>query len=90
MVLIYLSLAANEVELLSISLLAIWIPFNVKSVLQSFAHFSVGLPFFFLLSCRNSLFILGIRYLLEVFFFLHLYWSIIALQWCVSFCFITK
>ena len=59
MVLIYLSLAANEVELLSISLLAIWIPFNVKSVLQSFAHFSVGLPFFFLLSCRNSLFILG-------------------------------
>ena len=25
------------------------------------------------------------------FFFLkHLYWSIIALQWCVSFCFITK
>ena len=22
--------------------------------------------------------------------FLHLYWSIIALQWCVSFCFITK
>ena len=24
------------------------------------------------------------------FYFLHLYWSIIALQWCVSFCFITK
>ena len=24
------------------------------------------------------------------FFFNHLYWSIIALQWCVSFCFITK
>ena len=24
------------------------------------------------------------------FFWLHLYWSIIALQWCVSFCFITK
>ena len=24
------------------------------------------------------------------FFFKHLYWSIIALQWCVSFCFITK
>ena len=24
------------------------------------------------------------------FFFLHLYWSILALQWCVSFCFITK
>ena len=24
------------------------------------------------------------------FFFSHLYWSIIALQWCVSFCFITK
>ena len=24
------------------------------------------------------------------FFLLHLYWSIIALQWCVSFCFITK
>ena len=23
-------------------------------------------------------------------FFKHLYWSIIALQWCVSFCFITK
>ena len=23
-------------------------------------------------------------------FFLHLFWSIIALQWCVSFCFITK
>ena len=25
-----------------------------------------------------------------LFFFFHLYWSIIALQWCVSFCFITK
>ena len=24
------------------------------------------------------------------FFFKHLYWSIIALQWCVTFCFITK
>ena len=24
------------------------------------------------------------------FFFEHLYWGIIALQWCVSFCFITK
>ena len=24
------------------------------------------------------------------FFFKHLYWSIIALQWCVSFCYITK
>ena len=24
------------------------------------------------------------------FFFKHLYWSIIALQWCVSFCFIKK
>ena len=24
------------------------------------------------------------------FFFKHLFWSIIALQWCVSFCFITK
>ena len=24
------------------------------------------------------------------FFFKHLYWSIIALQWCVSFCSITK
>ena len=23
-------------------------------------------------------------------FFKHLYWSIIALQWCVSFCFTTK
>ena len=26
----------------------------------------------------------------KTFFFKHLYWSIIALQWCVSFCFITK
>ena len=25
-----------------------------------------------------------------ILFFNHLYWSIIALQWCVSFCFITK
>ena len=25
-----------------------------------------------------------------LYFFKHLYWSIIALQWCVSFCFITK
>ena len=30
---------------------------------------------------------IGIR---NFFFFKHLYWSIIALQWCVSFCFITK
>ena len=27
---------------------------------------------------------------LSFLFFKHLYWSIIALQWCVSFCFITK
>ena len=26
----------------------------------------------------------------NIFFFKHLYWSIIALQWCVSFCFTTK
>ena len=26
----------------------------------------------------------------EIFFFKHLYWNIIALQWCASFCFITK
>ena len=30
------------------------------------------------------------RLMFRVAFFLHLYWSIIALQWCVSFCFITK
>lgn len=56
---------ADEVELLSISVLVIWISFNVKSVLKSFAHFSVGLSSFFLLSCRNSLFILGLCYWLE-------------------------
>lgn len=53
---------ANEVELLSICVLVIWISFNVKSVLKSFAHFSVGLSSFFLLSCRNSLFILDLCY----------------------------
>ena len=26
----------------------------------------------------------------KLFFFKHLYWSIIALQWCVSFCLITQ
>ena len=29
-------------------------------------------------------------YLFICLFFKHLYWSIITLQWCVSFCFITK
>ena len=28
--------------------------------------------------------------LIGFFFFLHIYWSIIALQWCVSFCFIAQ
>ena len=36
------------------------------------------------------IFILFLTSLLEYNFFLHRYWSIIALQWCVSFCFITK
>ena len=30
------------------------------------------------------------QYFIYLIFFKHLYWSIIALQWCVSFCFITK
>ena len=33
---------------------------------------------------------LALSMFLFEFFFKHLYWSIIALQWCVSFCFITK
>ena len=35
--------------------------------------------------CSNHLI-----YFFLFFFFKHLYWSIIASQWCVSFCFITK
>ena len=31
-----------------------------------------------------------VNFFLSFFFFKHLYWSIIAFQWCVSFCFITK
>ena len=32
----------------------------------------------------------SILYVCIFFFFKHLYWSIIALQWCVSFCFVIK
>ena len=41
-----------------------------------------------LIKCLFSHFIFDKMF--TFFFFKHLYWSIIALQWCVSFCFITK
>ena len=33
---------------------------------------------------------MNLNLLLPLHFFLHIYWSIIALQWCISSCFITK
>ena len=40
---------------------------------------------------HSQVFLLYLSYIsCSFFFFKHLYWSIIALQWCVSFCFITK
>ena len=47
--------------------------------------------FFFFFEFLNFIYFFIQQVLISYpFFFKHLYWSIIALQWCVSFCFITK
>ena len=45
-------------------------------------------PFSYSVFCLFVL--LMVSFAVQKLFFKHLYWSIIALQWCVSFCFITK
>ena len=52
------------------------------------SYYSVSFLPSFLLSFLSSFLPSFLPFFLS--FFQHLYWSIIALQWCVSFCFITK
>ena len=47
---------------------------------------SLGGTYVFVLFCFSSF----LLHFIFIFFLKHLYWSIIALQWYVSFCFITK
>lgn len=66
MVLISFSLMVNEAEHMSLCLLDIRILAFVKSLLKAFAYFNLGRLSFFLLICRNSLYILDTNSLLDV------------------------
>ena len=63
-------------------------PFSSSSSLSPFSSSSRGRERESERALSLSLFFLNF-WLHWVFFFQHLYWSIIALQWCVSFCFVT-
>ena len=75
----------------------IWKCIYVHDALSLHPSLPYPVPSFLFDSCHHRfiiyLFIYFWSFLFYLFiylFFKHLYWSIIALQWCVSFCFITK
>ena len=66
--------------LLPLSMLYCWAAFHVLIIHLCIFFGEMSIQNFFKIEVlRNTLF-----------FFKHLYWSMIALQWCVSFCFIPK
>ena len=80
--LICISLIANDIEHLFMSLLATWVSLE-KYLLESFAHLKIVLFVFLLLRCKSSLYNLGTNsyQLYDLQIFSSILWVVFLLSW---------